>query len=453
MDNKKESLDTGAETSIYSFDETNTKYRIIDRHKIAPDNPDNSNTDLSRPLRIVLYSHDTMGLGHMRRNLLIAKAVTESHLDANILMITGRSIATAFAMPAGVDCLTLPALRKQVDGGYAANSLALSLEDICNVRAKTIRGAIEAFQPDVLIVDNVPRGANQELDETLEYLRSRGTTYCVLGLRDILDEPFATQREWQSRANEESIRNYYDAVWVYGDRAVYDSVHEYRFSEKVAEKVSYTGYFDRRLNDKHSMDQAASSLLSDLKPSPGQLILCMAGGGQDGEQLAETFSRAELPAGATAVILTGPFMPDKVKAVLHARAVSNTSLRILEFHSDPALLLNQADRVVAMGGYNTISEILSFEKRALIVPRVMPRREQMIRAERLKQHGLLELCHPDDLTPGVIAEWLARDVAHPRNIRRRIDFNGLSRLPQLLSQACNVRHGGAIKRIYKADIR
>src|SRR3712207_9415316 len=64
---------------------------------------------------------------------------------------------------------------------------------------------------------------------------------------------------------------------------------------------------------------------------------------------------------------------------------------VLEFVPEPALLLARADFVVAMGGYNTVCEALSFEKRALIVPRVTPRREQMVRAERLRDRGLIDV--------------------------------------------------------------
>ncbi len=87
-----------------------------------------------------------------------------------------------------------------------------------------------------------------------------------------------------------------------------------------------------------------------------------------------------------------------------------------------------------MGGYNTICEVLSFRKPALIVPRVKPRREQLIRAERLQALGLVDLLHPADLTPGALSEWLANGHRRPALARRHIDLNGLTRVPQLLEE-------------------
>jgi predicted glycosyltransferase len=124
-------------------------------------------------MRIALYSHDTMGLGHMRRNLAIARTLSASSLKPSVLLIAGANIATGFAMPAGVDCLTLPGLYKDTHGKYQCRSLGLDLSELTRLRSKTICSAISTYQPDVFIVDNVPRGVNGELNETLEEMAKR----------------------------------------------------------------------------------------------------------------------------------------------------------------------------------------------------------------------------------------------------------------------------------------
>jgi predicted glycosyltransferase len=168
-----------------------------------------------------------MGLGHKRRNLLIAQALACSPLQTDILLITGMREGSDVPTPDGVDYVALPALHKGKDGQYQSRRLNLSLRDIITLRANIIRATVESFRPDVLIVDNVPRGAVRELDLTLEYIHAQGHTRCVLGLRDVLDDPITIQREWKHAANEDIIRKYYDRVWVYGDPNVYDPVQEY----------------------------------------------------------------------------------------------------------------------------------------------------------------------------------------------------------------------------------
>lgn len=385
----------------------------------------------SRKLRVALYSHDTMGLGHKRRNLLIAQALACSCLPTDILLITGMSEACDAQIPEGIDYVALPALRKGKDGQYQSRRLNVSLQDIVTLRANIIRATVESFKPDVFIVDNVPRGAVRELDLALEYLHTQGETRCVLGLRDVLDDPITLQREWKHAGNEDVIRKYYDTVWVYGDPRVYDLVQEYRLSPDVAAKVRYTGCFDQRKRLEFANPKEVNPVAALELPS-GRLALCLVGGGQDGDKLAEAFAQATLPVHANGVILTGPFMPLQVRQRLHQLAANQPRLRVLEFMREPTQLLSCADCVITMGGYNTTYEVLSFEKPALIVPRVKPRREQLIRAERLQELGLVDVLHPNQVNPSALTQWLARSVDMPPRSRDHIDFNGLDRLPYLL---------------------
>src|SRR5207249_2335704 len=180
------------------------------------------------------------------RNMLIAQTLAGPPLSLSILLLAGAREASAFPLPAGVDVLTLPSVSKEVNGHYHARFLDLPFQELVFLRSEALRAALAAFEPDVLIVDKEPRGAARELDGALEELRARGRTRCVLGLRDVLDAPEIVQREWRELANNEAIHDYYDAVWVYGDPAVYDPVREYDLSPDVAARVRYTGYLDYR---------------------------------------------------------------------------------------------------------------------------------------------------------------------------------------------------------------
>jgi predicted glycosyltransferase len=382
-----------------------------------------------RKWRIVLYSHDTMGLGHKRRNLLIAQTLGISAIDADILMISGVGDGNQFQIPPGIDYLTLPALHKSSDGQYQARRLDLSLKEIINLRSQIIHTTVQTFKPDVLIVDNVPRGAKGELNATLEYLRETNTR-CVLGLRDVLDEPQVIRRSWKQNNHQDAIRRYYDAVWVYGDPRVYNPIQEYGLSADVTAKFRYTGYLDRR-----SALQFVTP--EHLQPTfnlpPGRLALCMVGGGQDGGELAKAFAQSEFPQDTQGVIITGPMMPQKTRQQIQAYTDKRSDLQVLEYVAEPTVLLQRADWVISMGGYNTTCEILSFEKRALIVPRVKPRREQLIRVQLLQKLGLVDMLHPKRLSPESLSAWLRQEKTNLQ-IRQKLDLKGLERIPQFLAE-------------------
>lgn len=383
-----------------------------------------------RKWRIILYSHDTMGLGHKRRNLLIAQTLGISTINADILMISGMADGNQFQVPPGIDYLTLPALYKSTDGQYQARRLNMSLKEIINLRSQIIRTTVESFKPDVLIVDNVPRGAMGELNATLQYLRAETTTRCVLGLRDVLDEPKVIHRSWQKNNNEDAIRLYYDEVWVYGDREVYNPIQEYGLSADITAKFRYTGYLDRRSTLQFV---AKEQLQPTFNLPPGRLALCMVGGGQDGGDLALAFAQSKFPQDTQGIIITGPMMPKKMRQQIQACADKRSDLQVLEYVAEPTLLLERADWVISMGGYNTTCEILSFEKRALIVPRVQPRREQLIRVQLLEKLGLVDMLHPDRLSAKSLSAWLSQEKSAPQ-IRQKLDLKGLERIPQFLAQ-------------------
>jgi predicted glycosyltransferase len=382
-----------------------------------------------RKIRVALYSHDTMGLGHMRRNLLLAQTLARSASRPVILMIAGAREAGALPLPAGVDCLTLPALGKDKHGRSCSRHLNMPASDLTALRSRIIAGALEAFAPDALIVDKVPRGAGHELDLALKSIKERGATRCVLGLRDILDDAKSVRREWQESATDETIKRYYDAVWVYGDPAVYDPVREYGFSAEVAARVRFTGYLDQRSR----LDgQELENPVERLNLPAGRIVLCQVGGGQDGAALAEAFLHARLPEDAVGVLLTGPYLPRDVRERLLRGAARRPRFRVIEFLAEPSRLLSLADRVIAMGGYNTVNEILSFHKTALIVPRVFPRLEQRIRAERLSDLNLLDMLLPHELSPQALTEWLHRDIPPRPSVHACFDWQGLNNLPRLL---------------------
>jgi len=379
--------------------------------------------------RIALYSHDALGLGHMRRNLAIASRLVEDG-RRSALLITGAREAGALPMPPGVECLTLPALAKSGSGQYQSRSLHLSLSALVRLRAETIRAVLEAFEPDVLIVDKHPLGFRREMEPGIELMCARGGTRIVLGLREVLDAPEVARAEWERDGTAATIERFYDRVWVYGDPRVYDPVQEYGFGPGVAGKVRYTGYL---APDPRTASGDGRDPLEDLDLHGEQLALCMVGGGQDGAELAHAFARAPLPDGMAALVVAGPFMPIEDRRVLHALAARRSALHVLDFVPEPRRLLARADRVVTMAGYNTICELLSAHRPSLVVPRETPRTEQLLRVQRLQALGVLDVLRAGDLSPAAIGAWLAADHGHSPHPSEVVDLAGLDRLPALMA--------------------
>lgn len=381
-----------------------------------------------RAPRIILYSHDTLGFGHLRRNMLLASALKDCGQNPDILLIAGMYEAVAFSMPEGVDCVNLPAYAKAVDGSYRSRELSIGVDTLRDLRAATIRAAVAKFQPDLMIVDNVPRGAQFELDPTLRALRRSGKTRIVLGLRDIIDRPAVMRQQWLRQRNFEALREYYDDIWVYGDPALYDTATEYGLGAELSAKLTYTGYLDQaeRLGSV-AAPKFRRSLIDD---DPRPYVLCTVGGGRDGVALAECFVKTPLPEGQRGILITGTQMASEARRRIMDQAAGRADMTVIDFVQEPVDLVAEAAAFIAMCGYNTACEIMSLDVRALLVPRVQPRAEQRIRAEKLSELGLADMLHPDALSPAVLGRWIA-EPAPRRRPRPRIDLQGLERVKAL----------------------
>ncbi len=349
--------------------------------------------------RVVLYSHDTFGLGHLRRSRTLATALTEVDEHASAIILTGSPVAGRFAFPERVDHIRLPGVTKLADGTYISQTLGLHIDDTTALRAGLIQTAIERFEPDLLIVDKEPTGFRGELLPTLEYLKMRGRTRTVLGLRDVLDAPETLAAEWDRKGALAAAENLYDEIWVYGMRDVHDPTEGLDLSEAARARTHWTGYLRREITD-----------ASDVPTEP--YILITPGGGGDGAAMVSLVLSAyeqDPDLEPDAMLIYGPFLSGEVRDGFDARVAKlNGRVTALGFDSKIEALFAGAAGVVCMGGYNTFCEVLSFDKPALILPRTKPRLEQWIRASRAEDLGLVRML--DERRDGMTTEAMIQAI-------------------------------------------
>ncbi len=344
-------------------------------------------------MRYLFYSHDGFGLGHTRRHLAIARALTDQDPDASVLLACGSDEAHRFGLPARVEVLKLPALRKVRNEHYVSRRLHIPPEEAQALRSELLSTAVRSYRPAVVLVDKHPFGACGEFRAGLELARRFGAR-TALGLRDILDEPEIVAREWENVAEE--IPNYFDRVLIYGEQAVFDPVARYQFAPELAARSRFCGYV---LNEPAAI--RASSVGAGSAPKR-PLVVATAGGGEDGYQLLEQFLRASVGAPWQALVVAGPMIPEPQFQMLQALAVQAGAI-LHRFLPDLASLLGTADALVCMGGYNTLIEAVAAGLPAVCVPRVTPRREQAMRALAFARLGLLQTILPDVLQPKGLA--------------------------------------------------
>jgi len=337
--------------------------------------------------RVLIYSHDSFGLGHLRRCRAIAHSLVEADSSVSVLILSGSPIIGSFDFRSRVDFVRIPGVIKLRNGEYVSLSLHIDIEETLAMRSSIIHHTADIFDPDLFIVDKEPLGLRGEVRPTLDLLGDRGTPM-ILGLRDVMDDPSALETEWERKNAIPALSEYYDELWVYGLPQICDPLEGIEMPRSVRHRMVYTGYLRRQVGE-----AAAASV--DIRGLPdGDFLLVTAGGGGDGDDMIDhvlaAYERDPGPL-PPALIVYGPFMVPERQAAYDARAARLPKVRAITFDARLEALMARARGVVAMGGYNTFCEILSFDKPALILPRTVPRLEQFIRAQRAAELGLVAM--------------------------------------------------------------
>jgi predicted glycosyltransferase len=354
--------------------------------------------------RLLIYSHDSFGLGHLRRCRAIAHSLVDADPAISILILSGSPIIGSFDFRSRVDFVRVPGVIKLRNGEYVSLNVHINIDETLAMRSSIIRHTADIFDPDLLIVDKEPLGLRGEVRDTLDLLQRRGTAL-VLGLRDVMDDPEALESEWERKQAVPALSEYYDEIWVYGLPEICDPLAGLSVPISVRQRMNYTGYLRRTAGELQLMPEIVDILDS-------RFLLVTPGGGGDGEALidlvlsAYEFDQA-LP--NPALLVFGPFMLPEQRAAFASRAARLANVRAITFNARLENLMARAAGVVAMGGYNTFCEILSFDKRALIVPRTAPRLEQFIRTQRAAELGLVAMVSEEEgRDPRVMAAALRR---------------------------------------------
>ena len=390
-----------------------------------------------------MYSHDTFGLGHLRRCRTIAHSLVENYSGLSVLIISGSAIAGAFDFRARVDFVKVPSVIKLRNGEYTSMDKHIDLSETIRMRESIICHTAMTFKPDVFIVDKEPMGLQGEIAEALSYLKTQKTRL-VLGLRDVLDAPRLLKVEWQRKDLVKKIETTYDHIWVYGPESFYNPMTGLDIPPSVQKRVEFVGFLKRKAwqNELPTKQQ-------------GDYVLVTTGGGGDGVALIRAVLAAyqQYPDGLhKALIVLGPYMPGKERSEFVQAGQMLEGVEVIDFDSRMEELIAASRAVVSMGGYNTFCEILSFDKSALIVPRTVPREEQLIRTQRAAELGMVDILLPEDADdPEKMARALKSLPGRPKPSERDSDFelDGLTNVARLLGEMFQTRQAGEERAVLK----
>ncbi len=372
-------------------------------------------------MKIIQYSQNVLGVGHLFRSLEISRALSAHQV---ILITGGPPVETD--LPMHVREFNLPIL--QMDDafkGLLTTEKNLTLDQVKELRRKKLLALFEEERPDLFLVELFPFGRRMfrfELDPIVKVLRERRSAPCAImcSVRDILVEKKDHVRHEAKVVK--TLNRYFDRVLVHADPDLVEIRETFGPFDDITIPVDYTGYIappssaaaGRRIRKQMGMNDG------------GSLIVASAGGGHVGAPLLAAVLRAfgRLKRGNCRLqVFSGPFMDSQDFDGLKEMAPAGA--RVDRFTTDFGAYLAAADLSVSMGGYNTTMNILSARVPALLWP-FSRNREQGLRARRLADRGLLTVLQDADLQPDRLAALMDYQLAHPKRPDVKINLDGVA---------------------------
>ena len=337
--------------------------------------------------RYVFFSHDGYGVGHLRRNALIAHEILAQDPGAEVILVTGVRQLPAWTIDPRICVVPVPPLVKGPDGVYGND--VFSFEETVARRSEMFAAVLARVQPHVVVVDRHPFGIGGELRAALVAAGERGATL-VLGLRDVLDDPATVRVEMTGRGWED-VSEIFDEVLVYGSAGFCDHQLEYGLP---FERPTYCGWV---------VEPAPAA-----RRRPRSLAVAAGGGGDGGGVFRLGVEVLAARPGWSGVLAAGPYADVEDRAAVVASSLAAGRIRVIEDAAGCLPLFAASSAVIQMAGYNSTFEALAAGLRPILVPRWQPRREQLIRAELLAERDLADVVAEGD-RPETVARLLDGD--------------------------------------------
>lgn len=386
-------------------------------------------------LRILMYCNDHRGRCHTTRAFDIAACLVKTLEDCSILMLTDLTAVGRFKLPQGVDYIHLPHLLTDDRSKHLRRGLQIELDRALKIRRKIVQGAIKAFHPDLIFLDECLLDWPYETQKLVSYIAVElPQSKIVWGLSDTLGEPSEVIRQWSRHEVQTLFDRYADEIFIYGTPQFFDVAKAYRLPAHVAQKFFYTGYLARHTAAPRRVREKLASTDSALP-----LVVLTPGGSADDFAIIQAYLQfLEGGAGELAVrsfIFAGSAIPSPAKRALARRAKKLPHVVFHSFGKHLRHYIRYADLVICNGRYEVIGEVLAHHKLALIIPSRTEKLDNFYRAKLLRERGLATILPPTECHPLTLREMMIRLLCNGMQFRSKPRhpedfFNGFNRIAE-----------------------
>ncbi|MGF1631941.1 MAG: glycosyltransferase family protein [Kiloniellaceae bacterium] len=366
---------------------------------------------MSERADVLLYVQHLLGIGHIRRAAVLARAFRRAGL--NVVFVAGGLPVNGLGLD-GIEVVQLPSARSQ-DETFAVilDAQDRPIDDAWKARRRDLLLAVyRRTRPRVVMTELYPFGRRKmrfELDPLIEAARTADPPALIAcSLRDIVNRP---ERAEKTAWMLERFTRQFDLLYLHGDPHFFRLEDSFPESEAVAGRLHYTGYVTEAAQAVAAV-RAVDAAAGPDRPGSGEVIVSAGGGAVGAALLRCALAAQPLSPLAEAPwrLLIGPNMPEPDFQAIVAAAPNGVTVE--RARSDFLQLLTRARLSISQAGYNTLMEVLASGVPGVVVPFAGgSETEQTQRARVLAEQNLVTVVDEADLDPAHLADGIVRALA------------------------------------------
>ncbi len=368
--------------------------------------------------RVMYYTHNSIGLGHAFRALAVITGMREHCPDIDFLVVSGTSVPELF-LKSGIEIVKLPSIKFHIDDNtYFLGPRYLrdvSVDEVSDLRHRIIEDTFNTFRPDVLIVEHNMLGQRGEIIPLLlkkwRHIPQTDTFALVHISRGILRNPSLIEAPFNDRRQRSEsiyVGDLYDFIYVMEDRAIVDVNKSYFGNrQSLKKKIQYMGKITVKTRDELAPKE---EILRLLNGSGHEVILASLGRKRSALRIAELLVQAfydlNLENRYRLFFVIDPYLDPALKHQM-IQKFSNGHVYFLDFLPNFVDIINVSSLVIGRGGYNTLSEVLLTDSKAILIPEEHGHEEQETRLAKVEKANISVLCE-ENLNRETFRETLDR---------------------------------------------
>jgi predicted glycosyltransferase len=362
----------------------------------------------------VIHCQYVYGIGHFVRTIELAKGLC-NYFSVSIL--NGGESVPNFDIPSEINLIPLPAIYKQENVSYLSPvDSTYSIEECFKKRRDIIENSLTNLKPEIIITEHFPFGLLFE-DEVVQLISSakslNSNVKVVCSVRDIIESASGNIKD---NITVKLLNKWYDLLLIHGDEKYFHLKNTFSRYNEISIPNYHTGYIVKRIEQKVKTD--------NLKP----IILASIAGGRLGKELLNVLiknhSAVNKKTTHKLILFTGAFASSFEELTDEIKKLSYNDIELFAFDRESYLgYFSQADLVISLGGYNSIIESISNQKRLLVYQREFTQgnEEQDLRINLFKEMGVLNVISSKDLNNCNLADSIIQSLNN--NIDRNINLN------------------------------